>query len=78
MQRIVVKLTMLMPDDELDRREITGETSARFESDKAGYVKAPLIVSSLLSGSTHREDADLVSIVLPEDHASSQTDFSPF
>lgn len=62
MQRIVVKFTMQMPDDELDCREITTGLG-RFESDKAGYVKAPLIVSRLLSGSTHREDADLVSIV---------------
>lgn len=65
MQRIVVKFTMQMPDDELDRREITTGLE-KFESDKAGYVKAPLIVSRLLSGSTHREDANSVSIVFPK------------
>lgn len=51
-------------------RDHDGRDLARFESDKAGYVKAPLIVSRLLSGSTHREDADLVIHCLPEDHAS--------
>lgn len=34
---------MQMPDDELDRREITiGRDHARFENGKAGYVKAPI------------------------------------
>lgn len=45
-------------------RDHDGQNLARFESDKAGYVKAPaLIVSKLLSGSTHREDTNFVSIV---------------
>lgn len=69
MQGIVIKFTMQMLDDELDRRKITTGLG-RFESDKAGYVKALLIVSRLLSGSMHREDANLVLHCLPEDHAS--------
>lgn len=70
--RIVARLTMQMPDDELDRREITtaGQDHARFENGKAGYVKAPINrFQTALWVNAPRGRRHGIHC-LPEDHAS--------
>lgn len=63
---------MQMPDDELDRREITmvGRDHARFENGKAGYVKAPINrFQTALWVNAPRGRRHGIHC-LPEDHAS--------